>query len=80
MRQPHYPASHAAVSGERGDEVFGVWHIAAFLLQNRKAIAAFIAVTVSVALIYLLLATPVFVATTGIIIDTNRGADLFNAA
>jgi succinoglycan biosynthesis transport protein ExoP len=79
MRQPHYPASHSAVPGERSDEVFGVWHIAAFLLQNRKAIATFIALTVSVALIYLLFATPVFVATTSIIIDTNRSAEMFSA-
>ena len=80
MRQTYYPASNAeAISGERREEVFGVWDIAAFLLQNRKTIAVFIAVTVAVALVYLLLATPMFVATTSVIVDTNRGAELFNA-
>ena len=78
MMQPHYPASNAAVSGEV-DKVFGVWHIAAFLLQNRKAIADFHRSDRLCRLIYLLFATPVFVATTSVIIDTNRGAEMFNA-
>ena len=72
MRQPHYPESN--------DKVFGVWDIAAFLLENRRTIAVFIAATVSAAVVYLLLATPIFVATTSVIIDPNRGAELFNAA
>jgi polysaccharide biosynthesis transport protein len=80
MRQPRYTASSAAINlRERRDEVLGVWDIAAFLLQNRKTIAAFVAVTLSVAVVYLLLAKPVFVATTSVIIDTSRGAELFNA-
>jgi polysaccharide biosynthesis transport protein len=79
MTQVQYPAPRFAASGERSDEVFGVWHIAAFFLQNRRTIAAFTALTVSVGLIYLLVATPVFVATTSIIIDPNRSAEMFNA-
>jgi succinoglycan biosynthesis transport protein ExoP len=72
MTQPHYQESN--------DRVFGVWDIAAFLLENRKTITVFIAGTVSAAVVYLLLATPMFVATTSVIIDPNRGAELFNAA
>jgi len=72
MIQPHYQESN--------DNVFGVWDIAAFLLENRKTIAVFIAGTVAAAVVYLLLATPIFVATTSVLIDPNRGAELFNAA
>ena len=61
MIQPHHPESN--------DKVFGVWDIAAFLLENRKTIAIFIAATVFAAVVYLLLATPIFVATTSVIID-----------
>ena len=71
MTQPHYPESN--------DKVFGVWDIAAFLLENRKTIVVFIAGTVCAAVFYLLLATPMFVATTSIIVDPTRGAELFNA-
>ena len=43
MTQPHYPESN--------DKVFGVWDIAAFLLENRKTIAVFIAGTVCAAVV-----------------------------
>ena len=72
------PTNAVRESRDSREEVFGVWDIAAFLMQNRKTILVFTAATVSAAVIYLLTAQPIFVASTSLIIDTSRGAELFN--
>ena len=79
MKQSFFsPANAERESRDSREEVFGVWDIAAFLMQNRKTILVFTAATVSAAVIYLLTAQPIFVASTSLIIDTTRGAELFN--
>jgi polysaccharide biosynthesis transport protein len=72
------PTNAVQESRDSREEVFGVWDIAAFLIQNLKTILVFTAATVSAAVIYLLTAQPIFVASTSLIIDTTRGAELFN--
>lgn len=79
MKQPFFsPTNAERESRDRREEVFGIWDIAAFLMQNLRTILVFTAATVSAAVIYLLTAQPIFVASTSLIIDTTRGAELFN--
>ncbi|XSC45567.1 Wzz/FepE/Etk N-terminal domain-containing protein [Bradyrhizobium sp. RDT10] len=78
MKQSFVSPTNAERESHSREEVFGVWHIAAFLIQNLRTILVFTAATVSAAVIYLLTAQPIFVASTSLIIDTTRGAELFN--
>ena len=79
MKQPLCSSTNTVLaSHDSREQVFGVWDIAAFLMQNRRTILVSTAAAVSAAMIYLLMAQPIFVASTSLIIDTTRGAELFN--
>lgn len=81
MMQQRYSGPNAeAGTREHREEVIGIWDLLAFLLEHSKTIAAVTLLTVTAAVIYLLLAKPLFVATTTVLLDTGRGVDLFNAA